>query len=94
MNWNEYKNNVKQTDPIARDIIEEAESESAIITAIITQRKALGLSQRDLAKLCEIPQSSLARIESNKITPRIDTVFKIFKQLGLTLSVTKATPSV
>ncbi len=89
MNWNEYKENIKQTDPVGKELIEEAESEAAIITAIISQRNALGLSQRDLANLCEIPQSSIARIESSKTTPRLDTLLRIMKQLGLTLSVTK-----
>jgi predicted transcriptional regulator len=89
MNWNEYKENIKQTDPLGKEIIEVAESEAAIITAIISQRNALGLSQRDLANLCEIPQSSIARIESSKTTPRLDTLLRIMKQLGLTLSVTK-----
>lgn len=89
MNWNEYKENVKQTDPVGKELIEEAESEAAIITAIISQRNALGLSQRDLANLCEIPQSSIARIESSKTTPRLDTLLRIMKQLGLALNVTK-----
>jgi transcriptional regulator with XRE-family HTH domain len=92
MNWNEYKENIKQTDPVGKELIEEAESEAAIITAIISQRNALGLSQRDLANLCEIPQSSIARIESSKTTPRLDTLLRIMKQLGLTLSVTKLNP--
>ena len=54
MNWNDYKETVKQSDAIGRELIEEAESEAAIISAIISQRNALGLSQRDLAKLCKI----------------------------------------
>ena len=90
MNWNEYKNHVKQTDPVGKEILEEAEAEASIISAIIQQRAALGLSQRDLAALCKIPQSSVARIESNKTTPRLDTVLKIFKHLGLTLTVMPA----
>ena len=94
MNWNEYKENIKQTDPVGKELIEEAESEAAIITAIISQRNALGLSQRDLANLCEIPQSSIARIESSKTTPRLDTLLRIMKQLGLTLSVTKLNPNI
>ena len=94
MNWSEYKENVKHTDPVGKELIEEAESEAAIITAIISQRNALGLSQRDLANLCEIPQSSIARIESSKTTPRLDTLLRIMKQLGLTLSVTKLNPKI
>ena len=90
MNWNEYKDQVKSSDPVGKEIIEEAEMEAAIISAIIQQRGALGLSQRDLADLCGIPQSSVARIESSKITPRLDTLLKILKQLNLTLIVTPA----
>ena len=90
MNWNEYKNQVKSSDPLGKEIIEEAEMEAAIISAIIQQRGALGLSQRDLAALCRIPQSSVARIESSKITPRLDTLLKILKQLNLTLAVIPA----
>ena len=88
MNWNEYKQTVKETDPIGKEIMEESEAESAIITAIIKQRNALGLSQRDLAQLCKLPQSSIARIESGKTTPRLDTILKIMKQLNLSLKVT------
>ena len=93
MNWNEYKEQVKQSDPIGRQMLEEAEAEAAIISAMIKQRAELGLSQRDLAALCEIPQSSVARIESSKTTPRLDTLLKILNQLGLTLTVTPSTVS-
>ena len=89
MNWNDYKLEIKRTDPVGKEIIEEAEIEAAIISDMIKQRSAMGLSQRDLAEMCDIPQSSIARIETGKITPRLDTLLKILKQLGLTLSVTE-----
>ena len=73
----------------SKKIIEEVEAEAEIIGALIQQRAALGLSQRDLAALCDIPQSSVARIESNKITPRLDTILKLLNEMGLTLRVTK-----
>ena len=88
MNWNEYKEHVKLTDPVGKEILEEAEAEAAIISAMIKQRFALGMSQRELARLCDIPQSSVARIESSKTTPRLDTILKIYRQLGLTLRAT------
>ncbi len=87
--WNDYKLEIKRTDPVGKEIIEEAEIEAAIISDMIRQRSAMGLSQRDLAEMCDIPQSSIARIETGKITPRLDTLLKILKQLGLTLSVTE-----
>lgn len=88
MNWNEYKETVKKSDPVGKEILEESEAEAAIISAMIMQRSSLGLSQRDLAVLCDIPQSSVARIESNKTVPRLYTLLKILGQLGLTLQVT------
>ena len=87
MNWNEYKTQVKETDPIGKALIDEVEAEAEIISAIIKQRNALGLSQRDLASLCDIPQSSVARIESSKTTPKLSTIIKICNQLGLSLNV-------
>ena len=91
MNWNEYKEQVKQTDPVGKEILEEAEAEASIISAIISRRAELGLSQRDLAELCDIPQSSVARIESSKTTPRLDTLLKLFRQLGLTFKISPIT---
>ena len=88
MNWTEYKTQVKQTDPLGKELLEEAESEAAIISSMIKQRAELGLSQRDLAELCSIPQSSVARIESGKTTPRLDTLLKLCRHLGMTLHAT------
>ena len=90
MNWTGYKKQVKHTDPVGKKIIEESEAEAAIISALIHRRSELGLSQRDLAALCDIPQSSVARIESSKTTPRLDTLLKILGKLDLTLSVTSS----
>ena len=87
MSWNEYVDHVKTTDPEAYTLLDEAKAEAAIISAMIEQRNALGLSQRELASMCEIPQSSVARIESCKTTPKLDTILKIFKQLGLSITV-------
>ncbi|MDD3239636.1 MAG: helix-turn-helix domain-containing protein [Lachnospira sp.] len=87
--WNNYKEYVKNSDSNAAKDLEEAEELSSIISAVIDKRTKLGLSQRDLAALCGIPQSSVARIESYKITPKLDTLIKIMHPLGLKLTVTK-----
>lgn len=85
--WNDYKEHVRMVDPeIAKDI-DEVENASAIVSAMVEQRNAMGLSQRELAELCGIPQSSVARIESLKTTPNLNTLLKIFQQLGLKLTV-------
>ena len=67
--------------------MEEIEEISVIVGAIIEQRQALGLSQRELALRCGIPQSSVARIETLKTVPNLETVLKIMQPLGLRLTV-------
>lgn len=88
--WNDYKEHVRTVDPEISKDMEEVEALSQIVKAMVEQRNALGLSQRELAALCGIPQSSVARIESFKTVPNLDTLLKIFQQLGLKLSVTAA----
>jgi len=86
MNWNEYKDQVKAIDPVAKEELNEIEAKAAIVSAIIARRNALGLSQRDLASLCNIPQSSISKIESQKISPTLDTLIRLFHHLGLNLT--------
>ena len=85
--WNDYKKYVKNLDAANKEEMEGIEAMASIIGSIIEHRNALGISQRELAKLCGMPQSSVARIESYKTTPSIDTLLRIMKPLGLTLSV-------
>lgn len=85
--WKDYKEKARKTTPeIAKDM-DEVEEISAIVGAMIKKRHSLNLSQRDLADLCGIPHSSVARIESGKSTPNLTTLIKILKQLGLRLSI-------
>ena len=85
--WNDYKNHVKKDDPEISKDIEDIERISAIVSSIISKRNMLGLSQRELAAMCDIPQSSVARIESFKTTPNLTTLIKILRNLGLTLKI-------
>lgn len=87
--WNDYKKNIKSIDQEASDDIEEAEQLAYIISTMIDRRKKLGLSQRELAKMCNVPQSSIGRIESCKTIPNISTLLNIFKHLGLSLTITE-----
>lgn len=87
--WNDYKDYVKAVDPELKIDMEENESLTSIIAAMIEQRTALGISQRELAAMCGVPQSSVARIETYKTTPNLDTLLKLFKPLGLSLTVNK-----
>ncbi|MBR3770321.1 MAG: helix-turn-helix transcriptional regulator [Lachnospiraceae bacterium] len=61
--------------------------EVELIGKMIEAREQRGLSQRELAKLCGVKQPAIARLESLKTTPQIDTLFKILAPLGYTLAI-------
>lgn len=85
--WEDYKEYVKKTDSKRAMDMKESEELAEIITAMIAQRNALGLTQRQLAQMCGIPQSSLARIESCKSIPNLKTLLNILKHLNLSLKI-------
>lgn len=88
--WNEYKEHVKYIDSATGRDLSDIEEQAELISAIIKQRNELGLSQRDLAAICGIPQSSVARIESLQTTPNLATLLKIMRPLGLKLRILKS----
>ena len=84
---NDYKNHVKAVDPVAKADLENIEELTSIVSSLIAKRTELGISQRALAAECGLPQSSVARIESFKTTPKLDTLLKMMRPLGLKLQV-------
>ena len=81
---------VKVSVPLETSM-EEIENLAAIVSSMIEKRNSLGLSQRELAAMCGVPQSSVARIESFKTTPKLDTLLKLMHPLGLRLTVAAVT---
>ena len=88
--WKDFKKEIKENGGVAKEDIEEMETLATIISAIIERRHELGYTQRQLADVCGLPHSSVARIESCNVRPNIGTLLKIMKPLGLTLSVSFA----
>jgi transcriptional regulator with XRE-family HTH domain len=56
-----------------------------IAEQVIEQRKARGLSQKELAELTGTTQSAIARLESGGRPPRIDTLLRIAEALDCEL---------
>lgn len=72
----------------------QVEFEAELIGKLVEAREAKGLSQRELAEISGVKQPAIARIESLKSTPQIDTLFKILSPLGYTLSITPIDTSI
>jgi transcriptional regulator with XRE-family HTH domain len=58
-----------------------------IASQVADRRRALNLSQAELAKLCNTTQSAIARLESGGRPPRIDTLQRIAVALECDLAV-------
>jgi transcriptional regulator with XRE-family HTH domain len=58
-----------------------------IATQVADRRRELGLSQAQLAELCDTTQSAIARLESGGRPPRIDTLLRIANALDCDLRV-------
>jgi DNA-binding XRE family transcriptional regulator len=80
----DYMNDETRVTPAERERIN---FEVSIIGKMIEAREERGLSQRELAEISGIKQPAIARLESLKVTPQIDTLFKVLYPLGYTLEI-------
>jgi predicted transcriptional regulator len=90
-NFDNLWEKIKQEDDTKKEMFTISESLSTIITKIVIQRNKLNISQRDLAKLTGFKQSAIARLESLKAIPRIDTLVKICYHLDLEIDLATKT---
>ena len=72
------------------EVCEMPDECAALIDQIIEERHRAGMTQAQLAKACGLTQSVVARIESKRARPQIDTLYKMLAALGCTLQVVRA----
>lgn len=63
------------------------ESCSQIIDLLIERRQMLNLTQKQLADAVGMAQSGVARLESKKTVPQLDTLVKVAAALGCELRI-------
>lgn len=64
-----------------------SESCTAIIDQLIAERHRQGKTQKQLAHDAQLTQSVIARLESKKAIPQLDTLLKVAAALGCDLAV-------
>ncbi len=74
-------------DPEVKAHYDKMKPEFNIAKELILLRKRLGFTQRELAEKAGIKQPQLARIESGKQLPRLDTLISIAESVGFSLEV-------
>ena len=58
-----------------------------IVGELIKARKAMGMSQKELAQRCGLPQSTVCRIEAGLVAPNMLTLAKIAEVLQMEIAV-------
>ena len=76
-----------RTEFFTPEEIIESDMRVAIISAIIEARHEQGISQKQLEELSGVKQPVIARMETGKTNPQLDTILKILASLGKTLAV-------
>lgn len=85
--WEEYKKEIKKRKDVSSDDVKEMEDMAKIVQRVAQKREKLGLSQRELANLCGIPQSTVARFETFNTSPTLSTLLKITRKLRLKVAI-------
>lgn len=67
--------------------IAESNLRVALINELIKARQEKGISQKKLEELSGVKQPVIARMESGKTSPQLDTVLKVLAPLGKTLAI-------
>ena len=60
---------------------------TAIIDQLIAERHRQGKTQKQLAQEANLTQSVIARMESKKAVPQLDTLLKVVGALGCDLEI-------
>ena len=72
---------------VSREDLEAINLEASLISKMIEAREEQGSSQRELARISGVKQPAIARMESLRSTPQIDTLLKVLVPLGYTLQI-------
>lgn len=84
MKWDDLNARLDAITPEERD---EIELKMRIIKKMIDARKDGDITQNSLGEMTGIDQAVIARLENNRTDPRLTTLLKLLRPLGLTLDV-------
>ena len=87
MNYNEYKKKVFIDRPDVKEAYEALSPQYAIIQAEIENRKAMGITQKELAKRMGTAQANISRFESGNYNPSLAFLQKMAESLGKNLKI-------
>lgn len=81
--WKKLKNDLD----LSQEELNAIELEKDLIRTMIHIREEKGLTQSQLAEMCNVKQPIIARMESSVHSPQIDSLLRILTPLGYTLQI-------
>lgn len=81
--WKELRNELELNEEDEKII----ELEKVLIRTMVRLREERGLTQVQLADICNVKQPIIARMETAVHSPRIDSLLKVLAPLGYTLQI-------
>ena len=78
--WNQVRKELYSQEEIA-----ESKLRVELIGEIIKAREEQGITQKKLEELSGVKQPVIARMETGKTSPQLDTILKVLAPLGKTL---------
>ena len=80
--WDDAKSEL-----FTKEELSASEIRVAPISELIKARQEKGLTQKDLEKLSGVRQPIIARMETGKTSPQVDTMIKVLAPLGYKLAI-------
>ena len=87
MNLTDFKSQIFEERPGVKEEYEALTPHYAAIRAEIESRKALGLTQKDLAERMGTAQANISRFESGNYNPTLAFLQKMAESLGKNLKI-------
>lgn len=88
MNYNEFKAKIFTECPEVKEEYDALGPQYEIIRAEIKSRKAVGMTQKELAERMGTAQANISRFESGNYNPTLAFLQKMARSLGKTLKIT------
>lgn len=81
--WKELRNelNISEADKSIIKLEEE------LIRTMVRIREEKGITQAQLADMCDVKQPVIARMEKDVHSPRVDSLLRVLSSLGYTLQI-------
>lgn len=85
--WDDLQKELLEKGYMTQEEVAASDLRVALIGEIIKARQEQGITQKKLEEISGVKQPVIARMESGRTSPQLDTILKLLVPLGKTLAV-------